>query len=87
MKSYIKIYGPPIEKAIRELKKLADDLPSISKGEISHSVILSGEIMKGDFDYAFKWVTEPDEDQLLCLIFNIDETLNDLGCRYTIVTK
>ena len=87
MKSYIKIYGPPIEKAIRELQKLAKELPTISKGEISRSVILSGETMKGDYDYAFKWVTEPDEDQLLRLIFNIDETLNDLGCRYTIVTK
>ena len=87
MKSYIKVYGPPIEKAIKELQKLAEHLPMISKGEISRGVVLSGKILKGDFDFAFEWAKEPVEDQLLCLIFNIDEALGDLGCRYTIITK
>jgi hypothetical protein len=83
MKSYIKVFGPPIEKAIKELQKLAEDLPTISKGEISRSVVLSGKTMTGDFDFAFEWAKEPDEDKLLCLIFNIDEVLGSLGCRYT----
>ena len=87
MKSYIKIYGPPIEKAIKELKKVAVDLPTISKGNLSRSMIPSGETMMGDFDFAFEWTKEPNETQLLRLIFNIDEALRDLGCRYTIVTK
>jgi len=87
MKSYIKIYGPPIEKAIIELKKVAVDLPTISKGNLSRSMIPSGETMIGDFDFAFEWTKEPNETQLLRLIFNIDEALRDLGCRYTIVTK
>jgi len=30
MKSYIKIYGPPILKALDELKKVADEMPEIS---------------------------------------------------------
>ena len=30
MRSYIKIYGPPILKAIKELEKLAIDMPEVS---------------------------------------------------------
>ena len=52
VKSYIEIYRPPIKKAIIELQKLAEELPTISKRKISWSVTLSGEIMKGDFDFA-----------------------------------
>ena len=29
MRSYIKIYGPPISKAIKELEKLAIDMPEV----------------------------------------------------------
>jgi hypothetical protein len=87
MRSYIKIYGPPIDKAITELQKLAEELPNISNGKISRSVVLSGEIMIGDYDFAFEWVKKPDEKQVRHLIFKIDESLRDLGCRYTIATK
>ena len=87
MRSYIKIYGPPIDKAITELEGLANELPTISKGKISRGVVLSGEPMIGDFDFAFEWVKKPDETQVRYLIFNIDEALRDIGCRYTIVTK
>ena len=31
MKSYIKIYGPPLLKALDELKKIAYDMPSIPR--------------------------------------------------------
>ena len=30
MKSYIKIYGPPILKALKELEKIAIDMPEVS---------------------------------------------------------
>ena len=87
MESKIKIYGPPIEKAIAELQKLADKLPTISKGSLSRGIIPSGETVMGDFDFVFHWAKEPDEEQLRQLIFNIDEALRDLGCRYTVTTS
>lgn len=86
MESKIKIYGPPIEIAITELQKLAEKLPTISKGNLSRSIIPSGETLMGDFDFVFHWAKEPDEKQLRQLIFNIDEALRDIGCRYTITT-
>ena len=86
MESKIKIYGPPTDKAITELQKLAEKLPSISKGNLSRSIIPSGETLMGDFDFVFHWAKEPDEKQLRQLIFNIDEALRDIGCRYTVTT-
>ena len=44
MESKIKIYGPPVDKAISELQKLAKELPTISDGAMSHSMDPSGEI-------------------------------------------
>ncbi|MFW6122122.1 MAG: hypothetical protein ACOC80_14670 [Petrotogales bacterium] len=86
MESKIKIYGPPIDKAIAELQKLAEQLPTISKSSLSRSIIPSGETLVGDYDFVFYWAKEPDENQLRQLIFNIDEALRDIGCRYTITT-
>ena len=87
MESKIKIYGPPIDKAITELKKLAKELPTISKGGLSHSMAPTGETLMGDFDFVFHWKKEPNEKQLRQLIARIDEALNGLGCRYTITTS
>jgi hypothetical protein len=87
MDSKIKIYGPPIDKAITELQKLAKELPTISNGEISRSMIPSGETLMGDFDFVFHWAKEPKEKQLRQLIARVDEALKDIGCRYTITTE
>ena len=87
MESKIKIYGPPIDKAITELQKLAKESPSISDAAMSHSMDPSGETLMGDFDFVFHWVKKPDEKQLRTLIAKIDEALKDLGCRYTITTS
>ena len=87
MESKIKIYGPPIDKAITELQKLAKELPTIKNGSMSHSMIPSGETLMGDFDFVFHWAKDPDETQLRNLIASIDEALKDLGCRYTITTS
>ena len=87
MERKIKIYGPPIDKAITELQKLAKDLPTISNGAMSHSMDPSGESLMGDFDFVFHWAKKPEEKQLRNLISKIDEALKDLGCRYTITTS
>ena len=85
--SYIKIYGPPIEKALMELERLAENLPTISKGKLTDTMVTSGETVIGDYDFAFEWVEEPTEKDIRLLVFNIDEALVPLDCRYTIVTK
>ena len=87
MESKIKIYGPPIDKAITELQKLAKAFPSISDAAMSHSMNPSGETLMGDFDFVFHWNKTPDETQLRNLIRKIDEVLEGLGCRYTITTS
>ncbi len=87
MESKIKIYGPPIDKAITELQKLAKELPTISEGGMSHSMDPSGETLMGDFDFVFHWTKKPEEKQLRTLIAKIDAALKDLGCRYTITTS
>jgi hypothetical protein len=87
MESKIKIYGPPTDKAITALQKLVKDLPTISDGGMSHSMIPTGETLMGDFDFVFHWAKEPNEQQLRKLISSIDKALKDLGCRYTITTS
>jgi hypothetical protein len=47
-KSYIKLYGPPMDKALNELEKLARDLPKISHVELGHGIIKEGDIIVGD---------------------------------------
>ena len=85
--SYIKIYGPPMLEAVEKLEDLAKELPTISKGKISKDVLLGGETLIGDYDFAFEWKQEPNAKVLKRLIFNIDEIFKDLDCRYTITTK
>ena len=87
MESKIKIIGPPVDKAITVLQKLAKELPSISDGGLSHSMTPLGETLMGDFDFVFHWKKKPDEKELRALIARIDVALNGLGCRYTITTS
>ena len=86
MSSKIKIYGPPIDKAVTALQKLAELLPNIQDGHIASGIIPSGETLMGDFDFVFHWLKKPNEKQLRMLINRIDEALKNLNCRYTITT-
>ena len=86
MESKIKIYGPPLDKAITKLLELAEELPSISNGNLASGIIPSGETTMGDFDFVFHWTKKPDEKQLRELICKIDDALKNINCRYTITT-
>ncbi len=86
MESKIKIYGPPINKAITRLLKLAEELPTISNGSLASGIIPSGETLMGDFDFVFHWAKKPTEKQLRELISKIDEALGNINCRYTITS-
>ena len=52
--SFIKIYGPPVDKALTELEHLARDLPRISKGKITATMVSGGEPVIGDYDFCFE---------------------------------
>ena len=86
MESKIKIYGPPIDRAVTALQKVAEEIPTISNGHIGRGIIPSGETLMGDFDFVFHWTKKPNEKQLRQLIEKIDVALRNLGCRYTITT-
>jgi hypothetical protein len=45
-----------------------------------------GESM-GEYDFFFKWLTDPTSDQLNELIGKIDKALKPMKCLYTITTK
>jgi len=86
MESKIKIYGPPLDKAITKLLELAEELPTISNGNLASGIIPSGETIIGDFDFVFHWSKKPDEKLLRELISKIDDALKNINCRYTITT-
>ena len=86
METKIKIYGPPIGKAIDALLKLAEILPTISNGNLGSGIASSGETIMGDFDFVFHWTKKPSEKQLRELIAKIDGALSDINCRYTTTT-
>jgi len=114
MKSYIKIHGPPIVKAIKALEKVAVGMPEVcimstsftvgpplqgeplvnyfgGPGAISEKrcdtiISKSGESL-GEYDFYYEWFKNPTRDELHSFIEKIDETLTQVGVRYTITTK
>ena len=85
-KSLIKLYGPPIEEAFIRLTKLAEDLPEVTEGRLTNKVIPRTGLVIGPYDMEFEWAVKPDEKMIRLLIFNIDEVLSEIGCRYRITT-
>jgi len=99
-KSFIKLYGPPIVKALKVLENLAVDNPEVC---IMHFIVANlspgGAVQEcealiskskedlGEYDFFYEWYTDPTRVQLEKLISQIDEALNPLGCKYTITTK
>ena len=126
MKSYIKLYGPPVVKALEALEKMAIDMPEVcvmdsllgtafpqtsdtvqqegvgmTPGGVYDYFIQYGEIEVercntiiskrgeelGEYDFFFEWFKDPDHSELKNLIQDIDEVLEPIGIRYSIVTK
>ncbi|MCS7365014.1 MAG: hypothetical protein NDF54_06210 [archaeon GB-1867-035] len=103
MKSYIKLYGPSIERGLISLENLMKRLKKrYGYGEmVAHIIsvvdpsvdLLTGEYLGkgtieiGEYDFVIEWKEPPTKKQLLGLIRRIDEALLYTGCRYTITTK
>lgn len=85
-KSLIKLYGPPMDRAFDTLAKLADDLPQLTDGRLTNKIIPRAGMIIGPYDFEFEWAVKPDEKMVRLLIFNIDEVLGEIGCRYRITT-
>jgi len=103
MRSYIKLYGPSIDRGLEALDKLMREITKVYPyGEAIERIISiidpnidlktgksirGGREMIGDYDYVIEWANIPTLEQLRSLIRKIDEALLYTGCRYTITTK
>ncbi|MBA7600872.1 hypothetical protein ES703_07935 [subsurface metagenome] len=134
MRTFIKVFGPPVLKAIRALELIAGSMPEVQikdtiivqglpptmsrdvgvsqtqragRGSLglypgggvrrlptSHDIAIPVERTRsivsnagesiGDYDFFFKWVQEPTQEQLFDLIDRIDVALAPMGCWYRI---
>ena len=103
MKSYIKLYGPSIDKGIEALDDLLKHLKKrYQYGDmVSHIIsvvdpsldLITGQLIRegreqlGEYDFAVEWEQPPKYEQVRGLIKHIDEALLYTGCRYTTTTK
>lgn len=103
MKSYIKLYGPSIDRGIEALEERFRNLNrQFPYGEmILHAIsivdpsidMVTGNLVRegqeelGDYDYVVEWNQNPTMEQVRGLIRQVDEALLYTGCRYTITTK
>ena len=103
MKSYLRLIGPSIDRGIEALNRLVAELEKkYPYGEmITHimsviqpgvdlrtgGMISKGQIQLGDFDYVIQWKEIPTAEQVRSLVRNIDDALQNTGCRYMITTK
>jgi len=103
LKSYIKLYGPSIDKGIDALDELLKELSKrYQYGDmVSHIVsvvdpaidLRTGKLIRGgrenlgEYDFVLEWEQEPSFEQVRGLVRQIDEALLYTGCRYTITTK
>ena len=103
MKSYLKLYGPSIDKAYnaleRKFNEIKEPLPygdviyhAISKVVPSYDMatgrlVGDGSTELGEYDFAVEWKQEPTIEQVRGLIRQMDDALMYTGCRYTITTK
>jgi hypothetical protein len=78
VKSYVKIYGPPTLKALKELEKIAIKTPQVCIMD----TIISQDLPRFDTQEG-----KPGMEHINDLVEKIDEALAPLGCKYTITTK
>ena len=101
MKTYIKLYGPSIDRAIDALDELIKEMRrGYQLGRrVSHIVsvvdpsidLLTGRPISGaqlgDYDYCVEWLTPPNPEHIKNLARGIDRALWYTGCEYTLTTK
>jgi hypothetical protein len=84
MRSYIKIYGPPILKAIRELEKIAVDMPEvcimdtmIAGSDVGQLIAQGAEITERVMDYFATIPADLDVERCSTIISKSGEMLGE----------
>jgi hypothetical protein len=79
IKSYVKVYGPPLMRAIEALEAVEVDTEEIPARAVGAAL--------AEYDFCFEWDRgQPDPPQFHRLIEEIEEALAPLGVWYTIQT-
>ena len=102
IKSYVKLYGPSLDKGIDAMDELLSNFKKWFRNGRMVSTIISfvdpsidygaGKLIRdgketlGRYDYVIEWVNPPSIEQVRGLIRHIDQALEQTGCRYTIAT-
>ena len=103
MKSYLKLYGPSIDKGIEALDRKFNEIKQHHPyGDViyhaisiivpsydmeTEQLVREGREELGDYDFVVEWKQDPTIEQVRGLIRQVDEALMYTGCRYTITTK
>jgi hypothetical protein len=77
----IKLYGPGISRALKELYQLKEKKEF--KSRIHHSGVYIGEVA----DYEITWNEKPTNEETLALVKHLDEVFTRIKCRYTVTSS
>ncbi|MFX0204578.1 MAG: hypothetical protein ACFFDT_01220 [Candidatus Hodarchaeota archaeon] len=77
----IKLYGPGISHALKELYRIDENTEFKSK--IHHSGVYIGEVA----DYEIAWSEKPTDEETLALVKYLDEVFLKLKSRYTVTSS
>ena len=103
MKSYIKLYGPSLDRGLEALDSmvknlgkgypLGDEILQIlsivdpSLDLKTNQLVGGGLELLGDYDFVIEWKQSPNMAQVRALMRKVDDSILYSGCRYTITTK
>ena len=92
MRSYIKLYGPNLEKALKALEDLLSKEEKVVGAETIYpakprGLFSSSKVTVGEYDFVFEWIESPTVEDITALISDIDDALTPTKCKYTITTK
>ncbi|OLS16520.1 MAG: hypothetical protein HeimC3_54630 [Candidatus Heimdallarchaeota archaeon LC_3] len=90
MRTYLKLYGPDLLKALPILEEISTKFSELSgsaslredKSSKKVARIKSSSVVIGNYDFSFDWHTEPTIDRVLNLIKEIDLKLLKTKVRY-----
>ena len=102
MKSYIKLYGPSLDRGYTALSEMMRELETqypygeeilLKVSRIDPKIdARTGELVNGGkqllglFDFMVEWEEEPSINEVRALMRHIDRALIGTGCKYTITT-
>ena len=90
MRTYLKLYGPDLLKALPILEEISTEFSELSgstalrENNASNHLakIKSSSVVIGKYDFSFNWHEEPTIDRVLNLIKKIDHRLLETRVRY-----